>query len=146
MTLAKLQAKADTALDPTLRRRRPRRGAADLERANGRAQGLQSPLGLLFELLPPAGRDQGWFPGLAARIEVMDRGLGGVVDRVGRDNVRIVPVRSIVEEQAGGDLDVATPDGFHYSPRIHREIGAHLAGQIAEWADTQPHLRLAGPR
>lgn len=146
MTLAKLQAKADTVLDPTLRRRRPRQVAADLERLIGRTQELHSPLVFVFELLPPAKRYQSWFPGMAARIEVMNRALAGLVDRVGRDNVRLVPVRAIVDEHAGGDLDVATPDGFHYSPRIHREIGRYLAEQVAEWADTQPHLQLRGPR
>lgn len=146
MTLAKLQAKADTVLDPTLRRNRPRQVAADLERLIGRTQEMHSPLVFVFELLPPAKRYRSWFPGMAARIDVMNRALAGVVDRIGRDNVRIVPVRAIVDEHAGGDLDVATPDGFHYSPRMHREIGSYLAEQVADWADTQPHLRLAGPR
>src|SRR4051812_30635165 len=146
MTLAKLQAKADTVLDPTLRCNRPRRVAADLKQLISRTQELQSPLVLLFELLPPAKRYRSWFPGMAARIEVMNRSLADVVERVGRDNVRLVAVPAIVDEHAGGDLDVATPDGFHYSPRMHREIGTHLAEQIAEWAETQPHLRVAGPR
>lgn len=146
MFLAKLQAKADTVLDPTLRRSRPRRVITDLETLIGHIEELHNPLVFLFELLPPAKRYQSWFPGMAARIEVMNEAISGLVTRLGNPNVRYLRVRPIFEEIAGGDQDVATPDGFHYSPEMHRAIGSQLAAEIADWADGQPHLRGAQRR
>lgn len=143
MTLAKLQAKADTVLDPTIRRSRPRRVAADLERLIGHLQRMGSPLVFVFELLPPARRYQSWFPGMAERIAVMNAALAATTERFDR-NVRFLRVSALVEEHAEGDIDVATPDGFHYSAHLHRMIGAELAREIAEWADTQQHLRIPG--
>jgi hypothetical protein len=60
--------------------------------------------------------------------------------------VRYFRVQELVDQYAGGDQDTATPDGFHYSPTMHRAIGQRLAEEIAAWADTQPHLRISGPR
>jgi hypothetical protein len=146
MFLARTQARADIALDPTIRRSRPRRVAADLERLIEHIQDLHSPLVFLFELLPPAKRYQSWFPGMAKRIEVMNESIAGLVTRLGNPNIRLMKISPIVEEHAGGDLNIATPDGFHYSPQIHRVIGTQLAEEIIAWADTQAHLRPAGPR
>ncbi|MDQ4054990.1 MAG: SGNH/GDSL hydrolase family protein [Actinomycetota bacterium] len=146
MTLAKLQAKLDTILDPTIRRGRPRRVAADLERYITHVQGVGSPLVLLLELLPPADRYQTWFPGMAARIAVMNEAISDMVRRIDLPNVRYVPIAELVDKYAEGNQDIATPDGFHFSPVMHREIGIALAQQIEEWADTQPHLALESSR
>ena len=51
------------------------------------------------------------------------------------------PVRRMTHRETGGDIDRATPDGFHYSVDMHRAIGTKLAGVIAEWADGQPHFK-----
>jgi hypothetical protein len=59
---------------------------------------------------------------------------------VDKPNVRYFPVMGLIDKYADGDLDVAVPDGFHYTPEMHRVVGEHLAAQIAEWAQTQPHL------
>lgn len=141
MMLARLQATLDTVLDPTLRRRRPQRVAADLERYIQHVQQVGSPLVFCFELLPPTKRYQSWFPGMAARMEVMNRSIREMVERVGLPQVRWFPVRPVVEELNGGDYEEATPDGFHYSPSLHRAIGTALAREIGAWADTQPHLK-----
>lgn len=141
MFLARLQARADRLLDPTLRRSRPRNVAADLETLIGQLQKIGSPLVFVFELLPPARRYQSWFPGMSARIAVMNDALAAMVGRVDRPNVRYFKVSEMVNKYADGDVDAATPDGFHYSPYLHRQIGAELAREIMEWADTQPHLR-----
>lgn len=146
MFLARLQARLDTTLDPTIRRSRPRRVAADLENLLEHVQDMHSPLVFLFELLPPAKRYQSWFPGMAARIEVMNEAIRDLVERLDNPNIRLLRIQPIVDEYAGGDMNVATPDGFHYSPEIHRVIGTRLAEEIATWADTQPHLRVGGPR
>lgn len=140
MWLAKAQSKVDRAIDPTVRRRRPKQVAADLEELIGHVQELASPLVFVFELMPPARRFQSWFPGMAARIAVMNDALHAMVKRVDKPNVRYFRVAGLVDSVAGGDMDAATPDGFHYSPELHRVIGETLAHEIAAWADTQPHL------
>jgi hypothetical protein len=63
------------------------------------------------------------------------------VRRIDLPNVRYFRVSELVEKYADGDLEVATPDGFHYSPELHRRIGEYLARDVAEWAATQPHLQ-----
>lgn len=140
MMLARLQAKLDTVVDPTIRRSRPRRVAADLERYVSHVQKVGNPLVFVFEFPPPAARYQGWFPGMTARMKVMNEAIAEMVERIDLPNVRYFPISGLIDEHCGGDLEVAIPDGFHYSPEMHRLIGSTLARQIAEWADTQPHL------
>jgi hypothetical protein len=140
MMLARLQARLDTRVNSTIRRSRPRHVAADLEACITHIQTVGSPLVIVFELLPPAERYRSWFPGMAARIEVMNRTIADMIARVDKPNVRYFPVRELVDKYCDGDIDVATPDGFHYTPEFHRVVGSRLAEQIGEWADTQPHL------
>jgi hypothetical protein len=138
--LARLQAAIDARVPATVRRGRPRQVAADLERYISHVRSVGSPLVYVFELLPPGTRYRSWFPGMARRIEVMNRTLEQMVARLGTDDIRYFRVADLVEQHAGGDIDVAIPDGFHYSPQMHRHIGTALAADIAAWADTQPHL------
>lgn len=145
--LMRAQAKIDSILPPTLRRGRPRQVAADLASYISHVQSVGSPLVYVFELLPPGSRYRTWFPGMARRIEVMNATLRAMVDEIGLDTVRYFPVASLVETHAGGDIDVAIPDGFHYSPQMHRVIGTELARDIDQWARSQAHLTtlLDGP-
>jgi hypothetical protein len=140
-TLAALQSKADRVVNPNVRRGRPRRVAADLRRLLERFRFAQNPLVLVFELQPPAYRFRRWFPGMSARIEVMNQHIKAVVDDLADPNVRYFTTSDLVEKYADGDIDVATPDGFHYTPELHRAIGEKLADVIEEWADGQPHLK-----
>ena len=146
MFLARMQARVDLRIDSTIRRSRPRLVAADLEKVINHTQELGSPLVFLFELIHPAKRYQTWFPGMAARIDVMNEAIADLVRRIDKPNVRYFKVGELVEKYADGDLEVATPDGFHYSPHLHRMIGEHLAREIAEWADTQPLLDIPDKR
>lgn len=139
MGLARLQARADRVVDPTLRRGRPRRVARDIELYVRHVRTVGRPLVYVFELLPPAARRESWFPGMARRVEVMNRTIAATVDALD-DEVRYFRVSPLVQEIADGDLDVATPDGFHYSPALHRRVGEVLAQDVARWADDQPHL------
>ncbi|WP_235737220.1 SGNH/GDSL hydrolase family protein [Nocardioides alcanivorans] len=141
MVLAKLQARADRLLDPTIRRNRPKHVAADLRAYIDHVQQVGSPLVFCLELLPPTERYQGWFPGMEARMRVMNQSIRAMVAQVGRSNVRYLEVRPFIDAVAGGDPEVATPDGFHYSPAMHRAVGEALAAEIKAWAETQPHLR-----
>ena len=138
--LAQLQARVDTIVDPNIRRSRPRKVAADMERYISQVQKVGSPLVFCLEFPPPSSRYASWFPGMPARIEVMNRTIADMVARVDKSNVRYFPVMGLIDKYADGDLDIAVPDGFHYTPEMHRVVGEHLAEQIAEWAQTQPHL------
>jgi hypothetical protein len=141
MSLAKLQAKLDTTLDPNIRKSRPLRVAADLEKLIGRIRFMHSPLVFVFELQPPAKRFRSWFPGMTARMAVMNKTIAGMVERQDSPDIRYFRTTELIAEHAGGDLDLATPDGFHYTPEMHRVIGTELATAIMEWADTQEHLK-----
>lgn len=144
--LAQGQAKLDAVLDPTLRRGRPRQVAADLRQYITQVQQVGSPLVYVFELLPPGSRYQSWFPGMGQRIEVMNRTLRDMVDDIGLDHVRWFPVGDLVERHAGGDVDVAIPDGFHYSAPMHRHVGEALAADIEAWVAGQNHLSTGSER
>ncbi|MBC7631694.1 SGNH/GDSL hydrolase family protein [Aeromicrobium sp.] len=140
MALARLQAKIDSTIDPTVRRHRPKQVAADLEQYITHVQKVGSPLVVLFELLPPTGKYISWFPGMATRMKVMNETIADLVERIARPNVRYFRVSELVDEHFGGDLELAASDGFHYTPELHRLIGAALGREIEEWVQTQTHL------
>jgi hypothetical protein len=141
MVLARLQAKADSTFNPLLFGRH-RRVVADLELLVGHLQDVASPLIVFVELLPPSARYASWFPGMAARIARMNQALEELVARLDQPNVRMLHTTEVVDEVAGGDLQVAVPDGFHFSPSLHRAIGEALGAQLVTWAETQDHLKL----
>lgn len=138
--LARLQARLDSRISPTIRGSLPRRVSADLERYITHVQNVGSPLVVVLELLPPTKRASSWFPGMTKRIEVMNTAIATMVTRLAKPNVRYFQVSELVNKNFDGDLELATPDGFHYAPELHKLIGAALANQIDEWAQTQPHL------
>jgi hypothetical protein len=142
MSLARLQARLDTMIEPTLRRSRPKRVAADLQQLITHVRKIGSPLVFVFELQPPASKYQHWFPGMAARMREMNDELAGLVKRIDNPDVRYFRTSPLVDKYADGDLDVATPDGFHYTPYLHDMIGRDLARQILDWAKSQPHLAI----
>lgn len=143
LALVRLQARIDARLEPTLRRSRPRRVAADLEAYLRHVRKVGSPVVYLFEILPPASRYRSWFPGMTRRVEVMNAAIRGLVDRLDDPDIRYVPVGDLARRLYGDDLDAATPDGFHYSPELHGLIGSTLAAEIDAWAATQNHLSKA---
>lgn len=141
--LATVQAKVDSRVGRRAGRRRARRAGVALEGYVRLAQQVGSPLMIVLELLPPAERQQGWFPGMAERIAMVNAEHAAVVERLGLPNLRVLPVREIAEKRYGPDQTAATPDGFHYTPELHGDVAAALAGVITEWAATQPHLKRA---
>jgi lysophospholipase L1-like esterase len=138
--LAVLQSKLDTRFGLGACKRRMRRAAKDLENYIKLVQQVGSPLMLVFELVPPAPRQQEWFPGMAGRIARVNEEHAAVIERLGLPHVRMYENSQVVAQMYGDDQAAATPDGFHFTPELHRAIGAALAEQIAEWAETQPHL------
>lgn len=142
---ATFQSKVDAPLDSgpnalRLRKRRLRRAAADVEAYIGQVQQVGSPLVLLLELLPVAPKQTAWFPGMTPRIRVMNQLNAELVERIGKPHVRFFRTSEVSTSLYGDDQAAATPDGFHFTPELHRAIGAELAEQIAAWAETQPHL------
>lgn len=143
MVLARVQARLDTIVEPNIRRSRPRRVAAELERYISQVQKVGSPLVIVVEVVPPSKRYQHWFPGMTVRLAVMNKTIADMVTRIDKPNVRYFRVNPLIEEHCGGNLEVAIPDGFHYSPEMHRLVGTTMAREIGAWADTQPHLAVS---
>lgn len=140
MLLARAQSAVDRRVPPAVLRHRLRRAGADLERLIDRISQLGNPLVFVVELQPPVANARTWFPGMPARIAMMNDELRAMVHRIGRPDVRLFETSPLVAEHAG-DLEAATPDGFHYTPFMHDVIGRELGRHIDEWATTQPHLR-----
>lgn len=140
MFLARVQAAVDVRWGHRLRTRRHEKVVADLETYVRHVRTVGRPLVHLVELLPPHERYVSWFPGMPRRIATMNAALEDLVRRFDDPEVRFVRVADLVDSVAGGDLAVAIPDGFHYSPAMHRAVGERIAASIEEWADGQPHL------
>lgn len=143
--LAQVQAAVDKRMPTSVTNRRLQNTANDLRTYLRQVEKVGSPLVFLFELLPPASRYRSWFPGMAARMEVMNRLLREVVAEAADPRIRLLEVSKLVEELYDGDLDRATPDGFHYTAELHDRIGIELARQIEEWAAAQGHLEVDAP-
>lgn len=143
MLLARQQSKLDRSpISRWTKTIRPRRTVRDIARFVENVQQIGSPLVLIFEVLPPARRYQSWFPGMKARIAEFNRCAAEYVRELDKPNVRFFRVTGLVDEHADGDLNVAIPDGFHWTPYMHQLIGAELAREIISWADTQEHLKV----
>jgi hypothetical protein len=138
LALATGQQYVDRRVDPTMMAHRPRRVAADLERLISRVRNVASPLVLVPDLLPPGGPWANWFPGMGARVEVMNTTLDALVDRIDQPDVRRFRVTDVV-----GGLSLEgepAPDGGHFTPAVHRAVGRGMAQVILEWSSQQPHL------
>jgi hypothetical protein len=145
MMLARQQSRLDrTPIAKWTKSIRPRRAVRDIARFVENVQQVGSPLVIIFEVLPPARRYQTWFPGMKARIAEFNRLAAEYVRELDKPNVRFFQVTGLVDEHADGDLDVAIPDGFHWTPYMHQVIGAELAREVISWADTQEHLKVSG--
>ena len=141
--LGKLQRAVDRRVDPNIFSRRPQRVAADLHDLIKRVRFVGSPLILVPDFLDPGETYASWFPGMEARSAVMNPVIDEVVASFDSPDVRRFSIRDVV---AGMELEgEATPDGGHYTPEVHREIGRGMARVILEWAENQPHLKLPAP-
>ncbi|KQO42155.1 SGNH/GDSL hydrolase family protein [Aeromicrobium sp. Leaf245] len=140
MFLARVQAAVDVRVGHRVRTRRHEKVVADLEAYVRHVRKVGSPLVHLVELLPPHEKYVSWFPGMPRRIHRMNEALDDLVRRFDDPEVRFVRVADLVDSVAGGDLAVAIPDGFHYSPAMHRAVGERIAASITQWAEGQPHL------
>ena len=138
--LATVQSKVDGPLGARVLRRRLNGVATHLEAYFQLVQQVGSPMVYVLELLPPSGSKGRWFPGMTARIEYMNTRLRRLIDDYDHPNLRFVEVSQTASRLAGNRLEDVTPDGFHYSPALHRELGIELAKAIDVWAQGQQHL------
>jgi hypothetical protein len=143
MFLARQQARLDRSPIAALTKSvRPGRTVRDIARFVENVQEVGSPLVIIFEVLPPAKRYESWFPGMKTRIAEYNRLAAEYVRQLDKQNVRFFRVTELVEQHAEGSLEVAIPDGFHWTPQMHGIIGGELAREIIKWADTQDHLKV----
>lgn len=136
---ATLQSKIDGALGARASRwRRLRRAALSYEHYVRLCQQVASPMMLVPELMTPSSRGVQWFPGMPQRVDVVNAELAAVIDRIALPHVQMFPTRHLVDSMYGGDQDAATPDGFHFTPELHRQIGTDLAACISAWLQAEP--------
>jgi hypothetical protein len=137
--LARLQFRVDSKC-PTVRKAPTRRLLADLERYITQVQLVGSPMVILMEINRATERRLNWFPGVNARSDIVNQAIAEMVARIDKPHIRYFKVMELVDKHFDGDIETAISDGFHFSPEMHRVIGAALAHEIGEWAETQPHL------
>jgi lysophospholipase L1-like esterase len=138
--LATVQAWFDARLPAAVWMPRIRRTSRDIVDHAVALRQLASPLVLVMEVLPLAPSKDHWFPGMTRRIHLINELNRRAIEELGEPEIRFVPVMPLVERVADGDLDLATPDGYHYTPQMHRAVGAELADRILSWAEGQSHL------
>ncbi len=136
---AKVQQRIDRVLRDRLFARKAERVGGQLEEFVRRSSKVGKPLVLQFELLPPGPRGDGWFPGMASRLLLMNASFQSVVTRLGDDDVRIFPTSRYADAVDAPDGN-PVPDGFHYIPALHELIGRALADEIEAWAATPTAL------
>jgi len=132
--LVTVQQRADARVPASSFRRRARRFADDLERLVTRVVYIGNPLVLLPEIPPPGAQWATWFPGIGARIEMVNAAMAEVVARVDLDNVRLFDTRAALAPLQASGHDVV-PDGGHYTPEAHDAIGRAMALVIGPWCD-----------
>jgi hypothetical protein len=136
---ATLQSKIDGAVGARGSRwRRIRRAGLTYEHYVRLSQQVASPMMVVLEVLTPSSRVVPWFPGMPRRVELLNAELAAAVDRIGLPHVQMFRTSDLVETMYGGDQSAATPDGFHFTPELHRRIGADLAASISAWLQAEP--------
>jgi hypothetical protein len=139
-SLIKLQTKLDSRKDDKRLVRRRERTMLRMEQLIKKIDTVQQPLMLVPEFLPIGGRWLPAFPGLQPRSDDHGAALEALIKKIDKPNVRFFPTLKVV---AALDLEPGeeyTPDGGHYSPKVHRAVGEAYAAEILAWAADQPHL------
>lgn len=137
--VGKVQLRLDIPLLDVVGRRRARRLAGDLRRLIERVSQVGSPLVIVMEVLPPGRKWAHWFPGMTRRVQLINAHVESMVTDLEDARVRYFRLSDVVARHLAGADPI--PDGAHFSPLMHRAVGAELASIIAEWAADQPHLR-----
>lgn len=137
--LTRAQQRIDRRIPLAFFARRQRRVKLDLDLLVERIRSVGSPMVLLMEIDPPGEIYRTWFPGIAARVDLMNDTLRQVVRDSRSPDVRLFPTTSVLSPLVvSGQLTNA--DGAHYTPAAHRLIGQALAREIETWVELQGHL------
>jgi hypothetical protein len=138
--LARVQRALDRHVGGRFFRRQVRRTDADLRAYIDRTREVGRPLVMLFEFLRPGARGRDWFPGMEARVEMMNVMLRQLVADYDDPDVVLVRIPEIVERRLPPGTE-PNNDGFHYNPDVHRFIGEEIAEEIRSWAKQYPRLQ-----
>lgn len=138
--LATVQCKLDGILPAGLLSRRLSGVARTVSAYVTVSRQVASPAFVLMELLPPSQNRRHWFPGMTARIAVVNEAIAVVAADFNSADVAFFHTSEVAARLYGDNLEAATPDGFHFTPELHRAIGEELARWILNWVGTQPHL------
>ena len=137
--LTRVQQKVDGALPASVAKRRIRRVTSDYGQLLKRLQSLASPLIIVVEIPRPSPTWQKWFPGMTDRVDLMNASLAQLVASIDKPDVRFFEVAPVLAESWARGEDPCA-DGAHFTPSVHREIGARLGREILAWAEAQEHL------
>lgn len=140
--LAELQKALDARIGARFFRRRSRRVAADLAHFIDKSRKVGRPLILLPEFHEPGERGRDWFPGMAARVAMLNEDIGAMVARYD-DHVQVLPVTKIAAGRPDQSVEVLA-DGFHYNAEVHQLVGEAYARIILDWTEQYPRLRGRG--
>lgn len=139
--LARVQQRVDRRMPLATFAGRRRRVKRDLLQLVKNIRDIGSPLVLLMELDPPGETYARWFPGMPARIDLMNQTLRELVAEYGCGDVRVFPTRDVLERLTTTNVPVNS-DGAHYTPAAHQALGQALAHEIELWVAHQGHLEL----
>lgn len=138
-SLARLQRQLDRRIGPRFFGRTVRRAHADLVAYIDRTRAVGQPLIMVFEFLGPGARGRDWFPGMEARVEMMNVMIRQMVADYDDPEIVLVRLPDIVERHLPPGTE-PNNDGFHFNPDVHRFIGEEIADEIRSWAKQYPRL------
>jgi lysophospholipase L1-like esterase len=109
----------------------PRRFAAELQRVIALAR-ADHRLVLVVDINPPGRRLLHNLPGIDQRQEILNGVLHDVVGKAATEDpdVKLIEASLLAGEMG---MDVAIPDGYHWSPPAQRRVAEMLAAEIVPW-------------
>lgn len=106
----------------------PRRFAGHLRRIIRLTRLESRALVLVLDVDEPTGSLLHFLPGLERRREIFQQVIADVVASMNDPDVRLVHTSELTGDDRG-----ARPDGMHWTPQTHGEVGHRLAGEISAW-------------
>lgn len=138
--LAQFQQKTDRIVGARGFGRQARKFETLLTAYIDRTRTVGRPLVVVLEFLAPGARGKSWFPGMEARVELMNAAMRRVVDSYDSSDVVMLPVPALMAEHIPAGVE-ANADGFHYTALGHQVVGTALAEVIKGWVAGQPRLQ-----